>query len=73
MDGSAFRGLGEALQLGFVIGAVAVVLVPVLAAYIALGHFNAPDWQDEAIERGFALYCPSDGKFAWKGECADDQ
>ena len=23
----------------------------------------------EAIERDYALYCPKDGNFAWKGEC----
>jgi hypothetical protein len=25
--------------------------------------------QKETIERGFALYCPTNGKFAWKDEC----
>jgi hypothetical protein len=25
--------------------------------------------QAEAIERGYASYCPQDGRFAWKGEC----
>jgi hypothetical protein len=25
----------------------------------------------DAIDRGFALYCPSTGDFAWKGECGD--
>lgn len=23
----------------------------------------------EAIERDYAQYCPTDGKWAWKGEC----
>lgn len=23
----------------------------------------------EAIERGYAIYCPTTGNFAWKGEC----
>lgn len=23
----------------------------------------------EAIDRGYALYCPSTGNFAWKGDC----
>ena len=27
------------------------------------------DIEIQAIERGYALYCPKDGKFAWKGEC----
>lgn len=25
-----------------------------------------------AIERGYAIYCPDDGKWAWKGECDKD-
>lgn len=27
--------------------------------------------RDQAIQRGYALYCPTDGDFAWKGECDD--
>ena len=23
----------------------------------------------DAIDRGYALHCPKDGDFAWKGEC----
>ena len=23
----------------------------------------------QAIERGYALHCPVDGQWAWKGEC----
>lgn len=26
-------------------------------------------WQSSAIERGFGLYCPNNGNFAWIGEC----
>ena len=29
--------------------------------------------QHQAIERGYALYCPHDGKFAWVGECKEEQ
>ena len=25
--------------------------------------------KQEAIEKGYALHCPKDGEFAWKGEC----
>lgn len=46
------------------------VLAP---GYITWEHFSAPDWQAEAIERGYALYCPADGEFAWVGECEDLQ
>ena len=29
--------------------------------------------QKQAIERGYALYCPHDGEFAWVGECEDGE
>ena len=29
------------------------------------------DFRAEAIKRGYALHCPKDGRFAWKGECDD--
>ena len=25
--------------------------------------------KSDAIEKGYALHCPKDGEFAWKGEC----
>jgi len=34
------------------------------------------DLHRQAIERGYGLYCPTDGEFAWVGECEetdDDQ
>lgn len=27
------------------------------------------EFRSEAIERGYALRCPTTGEFAWKGEC----
>lgn len=32
---------------------------------------TSKSYQTAAIERGFALYCPTNGKFAWKDECED--
>ena len=29
------------------------------------------DMRHQAIERGYALYCPHDGEFAWVGECEE--
>jgi hypothetical protein len=26
-------------------------------------------YRGQAIERGYALHCPTDGRFAWMGEC----
>jgi hypothetical protein len=51
------------LLLGFVIG-VLLMLGPVLGldtnTYVAVV---------ELVERGYGLYCPSDGNFAFIGEC----
>ena len=30
-------------------------------------------YQKQAIERGYGLYCPTDGNFAWVGECEKSQ
>jgi len=31
--------------------------------------FEGGTYKAQAIERGYALYCPADGAWAWKGEC----
>lgn len=38
-----------------------------LAALLLTADRNG--WRAEAIERGYAQYCPDDGQWAWKGEC----
>lgn len=37
--------------------------------YVTVDRLTNKTIQQQAIERGYALYCPKDGKFAWKGEC----
>ena len=38
----------------------------------ALGHAATKEWyRTDAIERGYGLYCPVNGIFAWKGECGE--
>jgi hypothetical protein len=34
---------------------------------ISITHFEP--FKAQAIERGYALHCPTDGEWAWKGEC----
>jgi len=69
MDGSAFRGLGDAIVMGFYVLVASFISAILLASILIWQWFSAPDWQAEAIERGYALHCPKDGRFAWKGEC----
>ena len=26
-------------------------------------------WKQDTVERGLAIYCPTDGQWAWNGEC----
>ena len=44
--------------IGLVIGAIVVAI-------------DSPvnDMKRQAIERGYGLYCPHNGEFAWVGEC----
>lgn len=39
-------------------------------AFSTIVAVNVSTPKAHAIERGLALYCPQDGRFAWKGECA---
>lgn len=57
--------------ISFCVGCVITTLVLFwLVAVPFLTPNNA--WHNFAIKRGYALYCPNDGEFAWKGECKDD-
>lgn len=71
MDASAFRGVGDAIAAVFVVAVVASVGGAALLIYVVWSWATEPDWQHEAISRGFALYCPGDGEFAWIGECSE--
>ena len=33
--------------------------------------FEGGTYKAQAIERGYAQYCPADGAWAWKGECGE--
>ena len=60
------RGADAALQLAVVVLGVAVVLLLVLA----VGNSDViSGMRSEAIKRGYALYCPTDGEWRWTGEC----
>lgn len=45
------------------------VITCTLVFIILIGENNR--LRSEAIERTYALYCPQNGVFAWKGECGD--
>lgn len=47
---------------------MALAIVFMFACAIAWWTPNSR-WQSQDIERGYALYCPNNGNFAWIGEC----
>ena len=58
-------------------GTIIVGIMALIGLYI-WGHVEgAKTVQTQAIQRGYALYCPTDdsvkhkGKFAWSGECGE--
>lgn len=55
---------GNSFITGIVIGGLIVGIMTGLTV--------SSSYEKSAIERGYALYCPTDGNFAWKGECDAD-
>ena len=53
--------------------AVALILTVFLLILSVFNMFAIDDRNQElkrqAVERGYALYCPLTGEWAWKGEC----
>ena len=54
------------LVLGVMVFAVGVALLVAGMRGLDEGCLGI---KTEAIERGYALHCPKDGRFAWIGEC----
>jgi hypothetical protein len=47
---------------------VPVILFAMLFAVASWGVTNAL-WKEDTVHRGLAMYCPTDGQWAWNGEC----
>lgn len=54
--------------LALFIVSLAVVGIALLTSVMMVSEEKA-SIRNEAIQRGYALYCPANGHFAWKGEC----
>ncbi len=52
-------------------GEIAILIVVAILAGIFFGGMYAGNHtiKNEAIERGYALYCADTGEFSWKDEC----
>lgn len=51
--------------LGFILG----IIVGLVVGFIAGVSEQRARFKQGAIERGYGLYCPTNGDWAWKGEC----
>lgn len=54
---------------GYLIGVLTTALAFIFA--LAVTSSASSDLRREAIDRGYALYCPMTGEWSWRGECAD--
>ena len=41
-----------------------------MVAVVAWGVTNNL-WKQDTVQRGLAIYCPTDGQWAWVGECGE--
>lgn len=57
------------LPAGFMIIALSILTMPIGLIIDEDKTDRLETLKAEAIERGYALYCPKDGRFEWKGEC----
>ena len=60
----------HAFAMGF--GLCAGIFFYLFILYIEIAG-DAHVLKHQAVERGYALHCPTDGEFAWKGECEEEQ
>lgn len=59
--------MNEEVDLAFIMGICSGVVFAVLA-YFAFVPQTA-DFEEQALERGYVIYCPDNGKLNWVEEC----
>lgn len=59
----------DGLWLLFLAGMCAIITLIFMVPYLVYLSLSEPEWQAQAIARGYALHCPKTGDFAWQGEC----
>lgn len=48
--------------------AIVGLWIGLMVAIIAWGVTDNA-WKADTVERGLAMHCPTDGQWAWNGEC----
>jgi len=52
--------------------AITLALLVVLVVGMTIGVAGiSNEWRRATVDRGLALYCPTDGQWAWVGECKE--
>lgn len=53
----------------------ALIILVCVIAMIFLGGMYAGkvELKHQALEHGYALYCPDTGEFSWKDECGEEK
>ena len=71
----SLMSLKRGLKMGSPIDGIILMLVIIgctfLNIYSAFENYGQDRLEDQAIERGYAIHCPADGRFSWVGECEE--
>lgn len=46
-----------------------LVIAAIIFGFFLGGHVYGTHIMEQAIDRGYASFCPNTGDFAWAGEC----
>ena len=75
MDGSSYNKMGNVIKGLIWLALFSIVAFMTLMIYVfwllVSESLESTDIKSQAISRGFALYCPSNGEFAWIDECSE--
>lgn len=53
--------------------ALAVIAVVVVAVFFTGARYGTTIIREEAVLKGYAIYCPDSGDFAWNNECGSNK
>jgi hypothetical protein len=68
MDLTSLFGMGN-VMVEFLIGVTLGVVVSILVFGSAIASEVNHSWETETVARGLAMHCPTNGVWAWNGEC----
>ena len=48
---------------------IILIIITITVGFVAGSQRTGDAYKAQAVERGYAQYCPTDGAWAWVGEC----